>query len=37
VDEAPTVYRDIRAVMRAQRELTAVRRELRPLVSHKAT
>jgi RNA-splicing ligase RtcB len=37
VDEAPTAYRDIRAVMRAQRELTAVRRELRPLVSHKAT
>lgn len=36
VDEAPTAYRDIRAVMRAQRELTAVVRELRPLVSYKA-
>lgn len=36
VDEAPTAYRDIRVVMRAQRDLTAVHRELRPLLSHKA-
>jgi tRNA-splicing ligase RtcB len=37
VDEAPSAYRDIRDVMRAQRELTAVVRELRPLVSCKAS
>ena len=37
VDEAPSAYRDIRAVMRAQRELTAVCRELRPLLSHKGS
>ena len=36
VDEAPSAYRDIRVVMRAQRDLTAVHRELRPLLSHKA-
>jgi tRNA-splicing ligase RtcB (3'-phosphate/5'-hydroxy nucleic acid ligase) len=36
VDEAPSAYRDIRVVMRTQRDLTAVRRELRPLLSHKA-
>ena len=35
VDEAPSAYRDIRAVMRAQRDLTAICRELKPLVSHK--
>ena len=37
VDEAPSAYRDIRAVMRAQRELTAVVREVRPLLSHKGS
>lgn len=37
VDEAPSAYRDIRSVMRAQRDLTAIRRELRPLVSHKGS
>lgn len=37
VDEAPSAYRDIRAVMRAQRGLTAVVRELRPLLSHKGS
>ncbi len=37
VDEAPSVYRDIRAVMRAQRDLTAICRELKPLVSHKGS
>jgi len=36
-DEAPSAYKDIRAVMRAQRELTAVERELRPVLSYKAT
>ena len=35
VDEAPSAYRDIRAVMRAQRDLTAICRELRPILSHK--
>ena len=37
VDEAPSAYRDIRAVMRAQRDLTAICRELKPLVSHKGS
>ena len=37
VDEAPSAYRDIRAVMRAQRELTAICRELKPLVNHKGS
>ncbi len=34
-DEAPAAYKDIGAVMRAQRELTAVVRRLRPLLSYK--
>lgn len=34
--EAPSAYKDIRAVMRAQRELTRIVREVRPLLSHKA-
>ncbi|HEX4142197.1 MAG TPA: RtcB family protein [Pirellulales bacterium] len=34
-DEAPSAYKDIRAVMRAQRELTKIERELRPLLSYK--
>lgn len=34
-DEAPSAYRDIRRVMKAQRELVKVARTLRPLVSYK--
>jgi tRNA-splicing ligase RtcB len=34
-DEAPGAYKDIRAVMRAQRELTRVERQLRPILSYK--
>jgi tRNA-splicing ligase RtcB len=34
-DEAPSAYKDIRAVMRAQRELTKVIRELHPVLSYK--
>jgi tRNA-splicing ligase RtcB len=34
-DEAPSAYKDIHAVMRAQRELTRITRELRPLLSYK--
>lgn len=34
-DEAPAAYKDIGAVMRAQRELTAVVRRLRPVLSYK--
>jgi tRNA-splicing ligase RtcB len=34
-DEAPSAYKDVRAVMRAQRELTRIERELRPLLSYK--
>lgn len=34
-DEAPSAYKDIRAVMKAQRELTRIDRELRPLLSYK--
>ena len=36
-DEAPTAYKDIHAVMRAQRELTRIERKLRPLLSYKGT
>lgn len=35
-DEAPSAYKDLGAVMRAQRELTQVVRRLRPLLSYKA-
>lgn len=35
LDEAPSVYKDIRAVMRAQRELVRITRELRPVLSYK--
>jgi tRNA-splicing ligase RtcB len=35
VDEAPGAYKDISAVMRAQRGLTRIRRKLRPLLSFK--
>jgi len=34
-DEAPAAYKDIGAVMRAQRELTKIVRELRPVLSFK--
>lgn len=35
VDEAPAAYKDIRAVLRAQRDLVKVTRTLRPLLSYK--
>lgn len=34
-DEAPAAYKDIHAVMRAQRELTRIVRRLRPILSYK--
>lgn len=34
-DEAPTAYKDIRAVLRAQRELVKVTRVLRPILNYK--
>lgn len=34
-DEAPSAYKDIYAVMRAQRELTKIERQLRPILSYK--
>jgi tRNA-splicing ligase RtcB len=34
-DEAPAAYKDIHAVMRAQRDLTRIERQLRPLLSYK--
>jgi tRNA-splicing ligase RtcB (3'-phosphate/5'-hydroxy nucleic acid ligase) len=34
-DEAPSAYKDITAVMRAQRELTRIVRKLRPVLSYK--
>jgi tRNA-splicing ligase RtcB len=36
-DEAPSAYKDILAVMRAQPELTRIERQLRPLLSYKGT
>lgn len=36
-DEAPSAYKDIHAVMRAQRSLTRIVRELRPRLSYKAS
>ena len=36
-DEAPSAYKDIRAVLRAQRELVKVRRTLRPILNYKGT
>jgi hypothetical protein len=36
-DEAPSAYKDIRAVMRAQHELTRIDRELRSLLNYKGT
>ena len=35
LDEAPSAYKDVRRVMRAQRELTRIVRELRPLLCYK--
>jgi tRNA-splicing ligase RtcB len=34
-DEAPAAYKDIRAVLRAQRELVKVTRTLRPVLNYK--
>jgi tRNA-splicing ligase RtcB len=34
-DEAPSAYKDIHVVMRAQRQLTRIDRQLRPLLSYK--
>jgi len=34
-DEAPSAYKDIRAVLRAQRDLVKVTRTLRPVLSYK--
>ena len=34
-DESPSAYKDVHAVMRAQRELTRIERELRPLLCYK--
>src|SRR5690606_4421656 len=34
-DEAPGAYKDIRAVLRSQRDLVRVTRELRPLLTYK--
>jgi tRNA-splicing ligase RtcB (3'-phosphate/5'-hydroxy nucleic acid ligase) len=36
-DEAPGAYKDIRAVARAQQELTKIERVLRPVVNYKGT
>lgn len=35
VDEAPSAYKDIRSVMRAQRDLVRIERELRPILNYK--
>lgn len=34
-EEAPSAYKDIKKVMRAQKELVCIRRELRPLLTYK--
>jgi len=36
-DEAPSAYKDIRAVLREQHDLVRVRRTLRPLLNYKGT
>ncbi len=36
-DEAPAAYKDIRAVLRAQKELVKVTRTLRPILTYKGT
>ena len=35
LDEAPTAYKDISAVMRAQRDLVRIVRRLRPVLAYK--
>ena len=35
VDQAPSAYRDVRAVMRAQRDLVRIERRLRPPLCYK--
>ena len=35
LDEAPSAYKDIRAVLRAQKELVSVTRTLRPVLNYK--
>jgi tRNA-splicing ligase RtcB len=35
-DEAPAAYKDIRAVLRAQKDLVKVTRTLRPVLNYKA-
>jgi tRNA-splicing ligase RtcB len=37
LDEAPAAYKDIRQVMKAQRELIRIERELRPVLNYKGT
>lgn len=37
VDESPSAYKDIRKVMKAQKELVKIIRELRPILSYKGT
>jgi len=34
-DEAPSAYKDIRAVLRAQKELVKITRTLRPVLNYK--
>ena len=36
-DEAPAAYKDIKAVLRAQRDLVKVTRVLRPVLNYKGT
>jgi tRNA-splicing ligase RtcB (3'-phosphate/5'-hydroxy nucleic acid ligase) len=36
-DEAPSAYKDIRAVLKEQHDLVKVRRTLKPLLSYKGT
>ena len=36
-DEAPAAYEDIRAVLKAQRELVKIIRTLRPVLNYKGT
>jgi tRNA-splicing ligase RtcB len=35
LDEAPSAYKDIRAVLRAQKDLVRVTRTLRPILNYK--
>jgi len=37
LEEAPAAYKDINAVMRAQRQLTSIARKLRPILAFKGT